>query len=79
MKSHVLIDIAEAFRNQENTTEFYKELVQILMDAGLSLNELEDCFGADDTLDQVIEEVLDQYDTSDDSDDDWIDGGREQF
>ena len=79
MKAQLLIDIAEAIRDySSDVPTLYEQLVSIFMRNGMTVDELEECYGIDDDLDAVIDEY--EITTDDDFDeDDWPDGGREDF
>lgn len=77
MKPQFLIDVVEAYKNNTSDSEFLTDLVEIFVENGMSIIDLEDCYGIDDDLDAVI----DEYERADDDadEDEWPDGGREMF
>lgn len=81
MKVQLLTDIAEAIRDYSNDIPtLYEQLVGIFVRSGMTIDQLEECIGIDDDLDAAIDEY-EEYGTGtdDDFDDDWPDGGREDF
>lgn len=78
MKPQILIDIAEAISDYgaTGTEELFEEIVSIFIRNGMTVDDLQECYGINDNLDNVI----DEYElTTDDEEDEWPDGGREDF
>ncbi|CAB4140811.1 hypothetical protein UFOVP395_146 [uncultured Caudovirales phage] len=81
MKVQLLTDIAEAIRDYSNDIPtLYEQLVGIFVRNGMTIDQLEECIGIDEDLDAAIDEYEEYHNTTDDDfDDDWPDGGREDF
>jgi hypothetical protein len=81
MKVQLLTDIAETIRDYSNDVPtLYEQLVSIFMRNGMTLDELQECYGTDDDLDAVIDEYeLTSDDQEYEDEDEWPDGGREDF
>lgn len=79
MKVQLLTDIAEAIRDySSDVPTLFEQLVSIFIRNGMTVDELEECYGIDDDLDDVIDEY--EITTDDEFDEDnWPDGGREDF
>lgn len=81
MKAQFLIDIVEAISGYAptGTEELFEEIVSIFIRNGMTVDELEECYGIDANLDDVIDEYQSIVRESYDEDDEWPDGGREDF
>jgi len=79
MKTELLIDVTKIITEhcgEKLATGLLVDLINTFLSNGLTAEDLEDCYGADDLLDQV----LDDFELPESSeDDDWPDGGREHF
>ena len=80
MKPQILIDIVEVLTSdlQGVDEEVFEQIVQIFIRHGMTIDDLQECYGINEALDNVIDEY--KITTDDDYDDDgWPDGGREDF
>lgn len=59
-------------------SDILSELVEKFIECGIEVSDLEDCYGVDDELDLVLDEVC-SLKFLDKDEDDWPDGGREDF
>ncbi len=79
MKPQLLIDIVETLTSCVDELDVegaLEEIVSIFLRHGMTLDDLRECYGVSDELDEII----DDYETlNDDEEDEWPDGGREDF
>jgi hypothetical protein len=81
MKTQLLLDIVEVISsdNEDVDAELLVGIVDAFMRNGMTFDELEECYGFDDSLDTVIDEFQNAVDDEDEDDEEWADGGREDF
>ena len=81
MKSQLLIDIVEAIQDygSTGTQELFEEIVSIFIRNGMTVDDLQECYGINDNLDDVIDDYELTTDDSEYEEDEWPDGGREDF
>jgi hypothetical protein len=71
--------IESVVANGDNRAELYEEILAAFEDCDCDIT-LSECVGIDKILDEVLEETYGEHSLSDDEDDDeWPDGGREDF
>lgn len=78
MKPQLLLDIVETLTSCVDELDLdgaIEEIVNIFLRHGMTLDDLRECYGVSDELDAII----DDYETTQEDDDEWPDGGREDF
>lgn len=81
MRAQTLLDVIEAIKTHyESNSELFLEVVEIFARSGFTVDDLGECYGFDDVLDDVLDEYENANDDAyEDEDDEWPDGGREDF
>ena len=78
MKPQLLIDVVETLTtcvDELDVDGALEEIVSIFLRHGMTLDDLRECYGVSDELDAII----DDYESTQDEEDEWPDGGREDF
>jgi hypothetical protein len=78
MKPQLLIDVVETLTSCVDELDVdgaLEEIVGIFLRHGMTLDDLRECYGVSDELDAII----DDYESTQDEEDEWPDGGREDF
>ncbi len=70
MTSNLLINIVEVLKSYEVKldSDLMSEIVEVFVNNGMSLEDLEECYGFDNELDLVLDEYKRD---SDDDEEDW--------
>lgn len=73
MTSNLLINIVEVLKSYEVKlySDLLSEIVEIFINNGISLEDLEKCYGIDNELDLVLDLMIKYERASDDKEDDW--------
>jgi hypothetical protein len=79
MTPNILIGIVEVLKSYDIKldSDLISEIVDVFVTNGMSLDDLEECYGFDNELDLVLDEY--ERASDDEDDDEWVDGGREDF
>lgn len=80
MKPQLLIDVVEtlvANVDELDLDGILEEVVTTFMRHGMTLDDLRECYGVADELDKIIDDH--ESTLTADEQDDWPDGGREDF
>lgn len=78
MKPQLLIDVVETLTSCLDELDIdgaLEEIVNIFLRHGMTLDDLRECYGVSDELDEII----DDYESIEGDEDEWPDGGREDF
>jgi hypothetical protein len=79
MKPQLLIDVVETLTSCVDELDIegaIEEVVNTFLRHGMTLDDLRECYGVSDELDEII----DGYEsTQEDEEEEWLDGGREDF
>lgn len=80
MNSTLVIGIISILKDNgvKLDSDILSELVDKFIECGIEVDELEDCYGVDDEFDLILDEVC-SLKSLDKDEDDWQDGGREDF
>lgn len=69
--------IADTVADEDDRGTIYEAMIEAFMDR--DCDTLEECTGIDHVLDEVLEETHSEEEVDSDDDDEWPDGGREDF